>query len=262
MIYRSFSNVTDDGIADAPASFQGNNNSYEPPLDTLLETWWPKLPKGPPKNPQTLFKYSLNAKIQQDQDDAFKTTRKNITSRFVGMANATVARLISLLEQTGLPTLAEPHSSNFCKLPANVSVAPGNYTFKPTKAYVHLGPNLVEFIHSKPSRIMQINHLKWWPKKWWQPNRLAEAIQAEILKMEQISKKTKNDLKATQKEYKALHNEVQTYTTSLGDSRKRMVSIGKRTRQYIEEAGHTKTAKVECIPSVFILCVFLLINGF
>jgi hypothetical protein len=242
---RSSSNISDDGIVEVPMPipFQ-ESNAYEPPLDTLLETWWPKLPRGPPQNPQTLFKFSLNAKNQKEEEEAFKACRKNITQRYVGMANATVARLAFLLEQMGLPSLVETHVSNFCQLPANMCIVPGNFLFKPTKAYVHLGPNLVEFIHSKPSRIMQIKHLKWWPKKWWQPNRLAESIEAEIVTMDNIAKKTKNDLKETQKEYKSLFQEVQTYTSYLGDSRKRMVSIGKKTRQYIEEAGHTKNAKV------------------
>ena len=160
------------------------------------------------------------------------------------MANATVARIIVILEQTGLPTLAETHSSDFCALQANVSTVPGKYSFKATKSYLHLGPNLVEMVHTKPSRIMQIKHFKWWPKKWWQPNRLATAIESEVVSMESVTERARETLKDTQKEYKLVQQEVQMYTQYLGDSRKRMVSIGKKTRQYIEETGHTKNAKV------------------
>ena len=219
-------------------------NSYEPPLDILLETWWPMMPDQPSKNPQTLYKYSKNAERQREMEEAYEKTCKNLTARYVGMANSIVARIAAVLEQTGLPTLAEPHKSNFCSLPANMSLVPGKYSFKPTKAYVHLGPNMIELIHKKPSRIMQIKHFKWWPKNWWQPNRLAASIENEVVAMESITKRSKADLKKTQKEYKLLAQDVQLYTQYLGDSRKRMVAIGKKTRHYIEETQYTRSAKV------------------
>lgn len=177
--------------------------------------------------------------------DLVKSTKSNIQSRYDTIAHDTVARLVYLLEQTGIPSLAQPHSSDYCTIPAQITAIPPLFQYIPLpKVSLHLGVNLISSIHSKPSRIIQIKHWKWWSKKYWQPNRLSDELESEIRNMENTIQEIGKSLKQTQKNVKHFEGEVRMYQGHLSASRETMIAIGTKTRQYVDETFHTKHAKV------------------
>lgn len=220
-------------------------NSYDLPLDYILETWWPKLPKKPPVIPTVTYIHSQNTQNHQKLCEEYNTVTTNLQTRYFNLANQTVARIVYILEQTGLPTLAVPHLSNYCTIPPILVAYPGVYQYTPSsKVNLQLGVNFIESIHHKPSRLIQIKHFKWWLKKYWQPNRISLSLENEIKDMETIIQEIGNSLKYTQKMVKFYDGEVKMYTSYLSSSRETMIAIGTKTRQYVDEFNHTKHAKV------------------
>ena len=214
--------------------------------DVVMESWWPTLPKPvPPLPPNRSGKYSESAraiiKAQENRDD----THDNIVRRMLASSRGTVARIVAVLEQLGLPSLAVRQPSDYCREKSGISVDKETELriYMPTPTMVNVGANFIEAIHNKPYRIMQLKQWKsWWPRKWWQHERLSHAIEAEILDVQVISNRTQDALSKVQVRYKEIDKEVHDYTKYMNQMRRRMVAIGGKTKEHDHEAGIQRSA--------------------
>jgi hypothetical protein len=118
------------------------------------------------------------------------------------------------------------------------------YLLTQQKISLQFGVNFISIIHSKPSRIIQIKHWKFWLKKYWQPSRLSDELENEIKSLENDIQEIGKNLKETQKMVKWYENEVKMFGGYLNSSRETMIAIGMKTKQYADETYHTKQAKV------------------
>ena len=139
----------------------GGVGVYELGPAVLLESWWPALPKHVPALPPNRSgKYSESARAilqaQANRDEA----HAHIVTRMLSTSRNTVARIVTMLEQLGFPNLAVRQHSDYCRdragFTVNKTTQRRGYNPPATGTMVNIGANLVEMVHFKPYRLMQV----------------------------------------------------------------------------------------------------------
>ena len=228
----------------SPNHSQGTSFQLDPHV--IMESWWPTPPKAaPPLPPNRSVKYSESAKAILKAQEYHDETNENIATRMITTSRNSVARIVTLLEQLGLPNLAVRQRSDYCRdksgITTNKVTQLRSYTSPSTM--VNVGANLVEVIHFKPYRLMQLKQYKlWWPRKWWQHERLSHAIENEIVEVQKLTCRAQDELTKVQVRYKEIDKEMQDYTKYMNQMRRRMVAIAGKTKEYDDGSNIQKSA--------------------